>query len=251
MSDGRTVLYRALSRIEDCLIDGYDSDREVPGMEEIDAQAAGNEDSPVDSAAKVLPTAAYTAATRVPKANDSLEAVASETARCNKCRLTQSRKRAIPGQGVQRPVVLVLGEAPGPDDDEKGYPFSGAQGELLDRMLSAIGLSRTTNCYLTTLVKCKPPERDASPDEQSACIAYLNRQLDLLKPQAILALGRTAAQHLLSTKEGMTKLRGKIWDSGGIPCIPTFSPANIIKDENLKRSAWEDLKLLKSVLRDA
>ncbi len=240
MSDERIGLYLALSRIEDCMVDGYDSRRLPPPMAEASA--------PEPEAA--LRAVAGQAA-RSPRANDSLETIATEAARCNKCRLTQTRKRAVPGQGVPNPVVLVLGEAPGPDDDERGFPFSGAQGELLDRMLLAIGLSRATNCFLTTLVKCKPPERDASPDEQSACIPYLNRQLDILQPRAILALGRTAAQHLLATKEGMTKLRGKIWDSGGIPCIPTFSPANILKDENLKRSAWEDLKLLKSVLGNA
>jgi DNA polymerase len=258
MADGRLELYRALSLVEDCLRDGYDSRLPDPALAEAGAgyappaEARASADDAQSSPTRPAPRVAPRDVTRdAMRTGDSLEAIAAEALRCGKCRLAQSRMRAVPGQGVKAPQVLIIGEFPTPDDDERGLPFCGPAGELLDKMLSAIGLSRRTNCYLTYFVKCKPPERDASPDEQAACVGYLHRQIDLLKPQALLALGRIPAQNLLGTKEGISKLRGTVWDSNGIPCVPTFSPSAILRDESLKRPAWEDLKLLKSVLTDA
>ena len=184
--------------------------------------------------------------------NDSLASIANEAARCRKCRLASGRSRAVAGEGVARPLVLVIGEGPGAEEDATGRPFVGPAGQLLDKMLAAIGLSRETNAYIANIVKCRPPmNRDPAPDEQAACRYYLERQIAVLKPQAILAAGRIPAQALLDTKEGIGKLRGKLWDYQGLPLVATYHPSALLRNDELKRPAWEDLKLLKSVLPEA
>ncbi len=182
---------------------------------------------------------------------DSLERVASEIARCTACRLASTRRNTVPGEGVPAPVVLVVGEGPGADEDASGLPFVGPAGRLLDKMLQAIGLSRTTNCHIANVVKCRPPmNRDPAPDEQSACRGYLDRQIALLRPRVILCVGRVAAQTLVGTKEGINRLRGRELRYAGIPLVATFHPSALLRDESLKRPAWEDLKRLRGILTD-
>jgi DNA polymerase len=144
---------------------------------------------------------------------------------------------------------MVIGEGPGADEDESGRPFVGKAGQLLDKMLASIGLSRTTNCFIANIVKCRPPQnREPTPDESGACIRYLSAQIELVKPAMILAVGRTAAQNLLGTSDGINKLRGRFFDFSGIPLLPTFHPSALLRDETLKRPAWEDLKLFRAEL---
>jgi DNA polymerase len=180
---------------------------------------------------------------------DSLDRIAADVASCAACGLAQGRQRAVPGEGVEAPLVLVIGEGPGADEDREGRPFVGAAGQLLDRMLAAIKLSRGGNCFIANTVKCRPPRnRDPLPEETSACASFLTRQIKLLKPRAILCVGRIAVQTLLGTAEGIGRLRGRFFDYQGIPLLPTYHPSALLRDETLKKPAWEDLKLLREKL---
>jgi len=182
---------------------------------------------------------------------DSIEQIAQEIRVCRNCQLWEKRTNAAPGEGVLQPLVLVIGEGPGEDEDRQGRPFVGRAGQLLDKMLDSIGLSRKTNCFIANVVKCRPPfNRDPYPEETAACAHYLQRQIALLKPKFILVVGRIAAQSLLQTTESIGKIRGKFTEisMGGmkIPLIATYHPAALLRNEEYKRPAWEDLKLLHS-----
>ncbi|MCL2232335.1 MAG: uracil-DNA glycosylase [Treponema sp.] len=184
---------------------------------------------------------------------ESLDDLASAIAHCSACGLAAARTHPVPGEGAERPLVMVIGEGPGADEDASGRPFVGKAGQLLDKMLASIGLSRDTNCYIANMVKCRPPEnRDPEPGEIAACYPFLERQIALLRPQVILCAGRVAAQALLKTGQSINALRGTFADfnttTGTIPVLCTFHPSALLRDETLKRPAWEDLKLLKSHL---
>jgi DNA polymerase len=156
--------------------------------------------------------------------------------------------------------VLVIGEGPGAEEDIKGEPFVGRSGQLLDKMLEAIHLSRTTNCYITNIVKCHPPcNREPKPDEVAACMPFLREQIAALHPRLILALGRTAAQYLLGTEEVLERLRGRFFDFtfdglgtspkiASIPLMPTYHPSAILRDPGKATPACEDLKTFGSRL---
>ncbi|MCL2411442.1 MAG: uracil-DNA glycosylase [Treponema sp.] len=182
---------------------------------------------------------------------DSLEKITEEISVCRNCPLANGRKNTVPGEGVKNPVVLVIGEGPGADEDVQGRPFVGKAGQLLDKMLAAIDLSRTTNCFIANVVKCRPPNnRDPFPEERAACSYFLHRQILLLKPKFILLVGNIASQSILKTTEPIGKIRGKFFDYQidelTIPLIVTYHPSGILRREEFKRPAWEDLKLLKS-----
>jgi DNA polymerase len=194
---------------------------------------------------------------------DALEKVAEEVRRCALCRLCETRAQGVPGEGASAPLVLVVGEAPGADEDASGRPFVGKAGQLLDRMLASIGLSRQKNCFIANVVKCRPPKnRDPMPDEVILCGRFLRRQIELLKPKIILCAGRISAQTMLRTTAGIGKLRGRFApyrtdgdpggpegftpDGGGAtPLLPTYHPSALLRDESYKRPAWEDLKTLR------
>ena len=193
--------------------------------------------------------------------NDSMEAIAAEIASCTRCGLCEKRINTVPGEGITEPLVMVIGEGPGEDEDKTGRPFVGRAGQLLDRMLGSkgkIGLSRETNCYIANILKCRPPgNRNPQPDEISACIPFLTRQIKLLKPKIILAAGNTAAKTLLDSNEGITKLRGSFTIFSGtllmdgdfnIPLLPTFHPSALLRDEGLKTPVWEDMQTLRAKL---
>ena len=179
----------------------------------------------------------------------SIDSVNQKIASCFRCSLSKTRRNVVPGEGVPNPYVLVVGEGPGADEDEQGRPFVGKAGQLLDKMLGAINLSRDKNCYIANVVKCRPPmNRDPAPQESQACRSFLDAQIHVLKPKMILAMGRVALQNLLDTSIGINKMRGKIVDFNGIPFMATFHPSALLRDESLKRPAWEDLKIFKNKL---
>jgi DNA polymerase len=190
--------------------------------------------------------------------DETLEGIAAEIAACRMCGLCERRKNTVPGVGSPCPQVMVIGEAPGADEDAQGRPFVGPAGQLLDKMLASIGLSRNTNCFIANILKCRPPNnRDPEPDERAACISYLERQIMLLKPQAILCAGRVSAQTLLQTTASMASLRnGKRWEyvlmRGGaevtVPLFATYHPSALLRNEDWKRPAWEDLKAFREFL---
>jgi DNA polymerase len=186
-----------------------------------------------------------------PEEADTLETVADRIRLCTACTLHTARKATVPGEGVSRPLVLVVGDGPGADEDLSGRPFVGKAGQLLDKMLSAIGLSREKNCFIANVVKCRPPEnREPQPEEAAACLPFLTRQISILKPRMILCAGRIASQTLLETGAPLGSLRGCLSDYKGIPLLPTYHPSALLRDESKKRPAWEDLKALRLKLSE-
>lgn len=173
----------------------------------------------------------------------------SKITRCTKCQLARTRNNVVPGEGVENPDVLVIGEGPGYDEDMSGRPFVGKAGVLLDKMLAAIELDRNKNCYIANIVKCRPPNnRDPEPEEQSTCFAFLQAQIHILKPKMILCMGRIAGHKMLDTQESLNKLRGQIFDYNGIPLMVTYHPSALLRDQSLKAPAWQDLKTFKKKL---
>lgn len=195
-----------------------------------------------------------------------LQEVYAQISVCNACRLCECRKNVVPGEGpaefskaaLQSAEyvkafcgidVMVIGEGPGADEDMQGRPFVGRAGQLLDKMLAAIQLFRTKNCYIANVVKCRPPNnRDPQPDETAACRNFIDTQIAAIKPKAILIVGRVALQNLLQTSEGIGKMHGKFLEYAGIPLMATYHPSALLRDINLKRPAWEDLKLFRAKL---
>lgn len=186
-----------------------------------------------------------------PTSQDSLESIALEIRGCTRCPLHTTRTLAVPGEGVSQPLVLVVGEGPGADEDASGRPFVGRAGQLLDRMLAAVNLFRERNCFIINVVKCRPPNnRDPLPEEITPCADYFSRQLRLLNPLVILSVGRVSTQTLLNTTEGIGKLRGRFTEYRGFPLLPTYHPSALLRDESLKRPVWEDLKTLRGRLAE-
>ncbi len=180
------------------------------------------------------------------------EILRTEVLSCTKCSLHKTRTQGVLGVGPQRTDWMVIGEAPGADEDRKGEPFVGRAGQLLDAMLRAIGLDRRSNVYIANVLKSRPPgNRDPKPEEVAACLPYLMRQVALLQPRLMLAVGRIAAQNLLSTDMPLGRLRGKVHHFGELntPLIVTYHPAYLLRTPADKRKAWEDLKFARSVFR--
>lgn len=175
-----------------------------------------------------------------------LRAVASA---CRRCRLCETRTQVVFGEGPGRPRLMVIGEAPGADEDASGRPFVGAAGQLLTRMLGAIGLARE-DVYIANVLKCRPPgNRPPGPDEMAACRPYLEEQIRRLDPELILLLGGPATKTVLATERGITAMRGQVLrTSDGRPAIPTFHPAYLLRTPEAKREAWLDLQLVAATL---
>lgn len=173
-----------------------------------------------------------------------LAQVAEETQVCTKCALYHSRKIAVPGIGPADAKIMFIGEGPGFHENEQGKPFVGAAGRFLDELLQTAGMRRE-DVFITNVVKCRPPgNRDPKDDEVAACAAYLDRQIDLIQPKVIVALGKPASRRLTGTNKPMGALRGRWSSYRGIPLIPVFHPAYLLRQPKLKREAWEDLKLV-------
>lgn len=173
---------------------------------------------------------------------------------CAQCDLQQTRTQAVFGVGVATPELVVVGEAPGVEEDRTGEPFVGRAGQLLDRMLAAIDCARTQNVFITNVLKCRPPNnRDPHVDEIAACRGWLLRQLELLQPKAILCVGRFAAQTLLETDQPLSRLRGpaqslRVSPERTVPVFVTYHPAYLLRTPADKAKAWTDLKALRAAL---
>ncbi len=180
----------------------------------------------------------------------SLETIAQAVRGCARCRLSVRRNKAVPGEGVSRPLVMVIGEGPGAEEDRQGLPFVGRAGRYLDKWLEAIKLARQENAFIANIVKCRPPQnRDPHPDEMDACLPYLRSQIKLLEPRAILTLGRISSRILCGRDAGIGVLRGETYLYEGIPVIPTYHPSAVLRDPSYRPLVWEDLKRLDSLIR--
>ena len=170
---------------------------------------------------------------------------------CTKCRLGATRTKFVFGVGNPDADVLVIGEAPGADEDAQGEPFVGRAGQLLNKILAAVNFKRE-EVYIANILKCRPPNnRRPSPDEVEQCEPYLWKQIELIKPKFILCLGLTAAQTLLKTEESLTSLRASIHNYHGVPTFVTYHPAALLRNPNWKRPAWEDVQKLRKMYDDS
>ncbi|MCB1892978.1 MAG: uracil-DNA glycosylase [Rhodocyclaceae bacterium] len=168
--------------------------------------------------------------------------LAAAVASCRDCRLCEQRKQAVLGVGDPEADWLFVGEGPGAEEDERGEPFVGQAGKLLDAMLAAIDLKRGRKVYIGNVVKCRPPgNRTPQAEETSACFPYLQRQIELIRPKLIVALGKPAAETLLGTEVKVGAARGRLFDYRGIPLIVTYHPAYLLRNLTDKAKSWEDL----------
>jgi DNA polymerase len=194
-------------------------------------------------------TAASTAESPLTMDWDSLQQTAST---CRACELHETRTNVVFGVGARSASLMFIGEAPGAEEDRQGEPFVGAAGQLLNAMLTAIGLARS-DVFIANMLKCRPPgNRDPRPAEVAACAAYLERQVQLVNPRLIVALGRVAAQHLLQSDAPLGRLRGNLHEFGPqrIPFLATYHPAYLLRKPADKRKSWEDLKRIREVLAE-
>ena len=186
-------------------------------------------------------------------AEPELRRIAAEVAACRRCGLHKTRTRTVPGQGSPRPEIMFVGEGPGAEEDEQGMAFVGDAGQLLTRMIGAMGFTRE-QVFIANIVKCRPPaNRTPLPEEMAACLPYLQRQIALLQPRVIVALGGTAVRGLLQIDTGITRLRGQWCTYEEIPVMPTFHPSYLLRDEGAKykRDVWNDLQaVLKRIGRE-
>ena len=177
----------------------------------------------------------------------TLDALVPVIDACRKCQLGHSRLHSVPGEGDPKAGLVVVGEAPGATEDETGRPFVGRAGKLLDDILKAIGFRRE-DVFICNVLKCRPPEnRDPEPLEVAACSPYLHRQLELIAPRVILAMGRPAAHALLGVNFSLGEMRGKLHRYRGIPLIVTYHPAALLRNPHWKRPTWDDIRIARRI----
>jgi DNA polymerase len=182
---------------------------------------------------------------------DSLEVIRDEIGMdCRRCKLCSlGRSQIVFGMGHPKARLMFVGEAPGEEEDARGEPFVGKSGQLLTKIIEAIGLSRE-QVYIANVIKCRPPaNRNPEPDEVASCEPYLFRQIDVIQPRVIVPLGKFAAQSLLKTTDPITKLRGRQFEYRGAVLIPTFHPAYLLRNPSAKREVWDDMKKVREILQ--
>jgi len=169
---------------------------------------------------------------------------------CMRCKLCSlGRTQVVFGKGLAKARLMFVGEAPGEEEDQRGEPFVGRSGQLLTKIIEAIGLSRE-QVYIANVIKCRPPaNRNPEPDEVASCEPFLFRQIDVISPRVIVPLGKFAAQSLLKTMDPITKLRGRQFEYRGAVLIPTFHPAYLLRNPSAKREVWDDMKKVREILQ--
>ena len=183
--------------------------------------------------------------------SDSLEVLNSRVSGCLKCKLGTTRKNFVFGVGNPNAKLVLIGEAPGADEDEQGEPFVGRAGQLLNKILVAVQLRRE-EVYICNILKCRPPNnRDPLPDEVEACEPFLKKQIEIIKPKLIMCLGRIAGQTLLKTRATLSELRNNVYVYQGVKVLVTFHPAALLRNPNWKKPAWEDVQKMKKMYDEA
>ncbi len=185
-----------------------------------------------------------------PDIQPRLQVLADEAAECTRCELSRGRTKSVFARGASDTDLVFVGEGPGFHEDQEGLPFVGRAGQLLDRMVAAMGYDRD-GVYICNVVKCRPPDnRTPLPTEAAACAHFLVPQLDLVQPKVIVALGRVAAQSLIGTEQALGKLRGRWHEVRGVPTLVTYHPAALLRNPGWKRPTWEDMQQARDRLRD-
>ncbi len=180
----------------------------------------------------------------------SWEQLYDEIGVCSKCRLCQTRNNVVPGEGDIRADIMFIGEGPGRDEDLQGRPFVGRSGELLTRMIEAIGLKRS-EVYICNIVKCRPPQnRNPEADEAQACMNYLRAQFALVRPKIIVLLGKIACRYTLNEEISVMREHGRWYERKGVYFMPTFHPSALLRDPAKKRDAWEDFQKIRDKLNE-
>ena len=182
---------------------------------------------------------------------EALAAIRTDIGDCTRCKLhTLGRRQVVFGVGNPQADLMFVGEAPGADEDIQGEPFVGRAGQLLTKIIEAIGLSRG-DVYIANVIKCRPPQnRNPEQDEVDTCEPFLFRQIDVIRPKVIVALGTFAARALLRTLDPISRLRGRVFEYRGAKLIPTFHPAYLLRNPSSKRDVWEDMKVVKKLLKE-
>lgn len=187
----------------------------------------------------------------LPQANETIEDIWNDIGECTRCPLSQSRTHVVHSEGNRRAQLMFVGEAPGANEDEQARPFVGRAGQLLDKIIEAIGLKRE-EVFIGNVNRCRPPQnRTPTLAEAATCKPFLLREIAIVRPKVIVVLGNTAMKNLLETKEGITKVRGKFQDYKGIKVMPTFHPAYLLRDPSKKRETWEDMKKVRDYLNSS
>src|SRR5919197_3502525 len=182
---------------------------------------------------------------------ETLEELRTAIGDCRKCKLWSGRTHLVFGVGNPKAELMFIGEAPGRDEDIQGEPFAGRAGQLLTKIIEAIGLSRD-DVYIANVIKCRPPgNRNPEPDEVEQCEPFLFRQIDAVSPKVIVALGTFAAKTLLRTQDPISRLRGRVYEFRGAKLIPTFHPAFLLRSPDRKRDVWEDMKKVRTLLQES
>ena len=224
----------------------------VPSAPETTLSLPGFEPPP-RAAAPALPAAPPIAPTRLEPRQDlpaTLDEVRALVDVCRLCPLCETRTKTVFSDGTHTARLMLIGEAPGRDEDLQGVPFVGRAGQLLTKMIEAIQMTRQ-DVYIANVLKCRPPEnRTPIPTEVEKCLPYLEQQIALVKPDLILALGLSAAQGLLGTKASMGALRGRTFEYQGVPLVATYHPAALLRNPGLKKDAWVDLQRVRDMLRE-
>ena len=184
----------------------------------------------------------------LPRRDETLEDIRADIGECIRCPLSQSRTHVVHSEGNRQARLMFVGEAPGADEDASGRPFVGRAGQLLNKIIEAIGLKRE-DVFIGNVNRCRPPQnRTPTLEEAKACKGFLLREIGVVRPEVIVVLGNTAMKNLLDTKEGITKLRGQFQDYRGIKVMPTFHPAYLLRDPSKKRETWDDMKKVRDYL---
>lgn len=185
-----------------------------------------------------------------PESGPSLADIREELGECTRCKLHAGRTHIVFGIGDPNADLMFVGEAPGADEDRQGEPFVGRAGQLLTKIIAAIGLTRN-QVYIANILKCRPPNnRDPQSDEVASCEPFLFKQIDAIRPMMIVALGKYAAQTLLKTTETISRLRGKMFDYRGSLLMPTFHPSYLLRNPSGKRQVWEDMQKVRDTLKE-
>ncbi len=175
--------------------------------------------------------------------NETLDTLKGKVVSCTKCKLHKTRKKPVFGNGNPKAPIFLIGEGPGADEDRVGEAFVGKSGQLLDKILEACNFTREEHVFISNIVKCRPPaNRNPLPDEQAACLPYLEEQINLIAPKIIITLGAIATKAFLGSDVKITRIRGQWHNWRGILLIPTYHPSALLRNPNLKKDAWEDFK---------
>lgn len=225
---------------EELGVDGVSRDRSW--------RARGVDDSPAVASEA---SAAFSASSPSPASTSQrLAQLREELGECSRCKLHSTRTHLVYGVGNPSADLMFVGEAPGRDEDQQGIPFVGRAGQLLTKIIEAIDLKRD-DVYIANVIKCRPPNnRNPEPDEIQTCQPFLFGQIDVIQPKVIVALGAFAVRTLLQSEEAISRLRGRVFDYRGAKLVPTFHPAYLLRSPDKKRDVWEDMKRVRSMLRE-